>query len=369
MPLLVGVMSGTSLDGIDSVLVDFNESTPPSLVAQHYHPYSDALRRTLAHAVAAADLNVDQFGTLDVELAELISQCVLTLLNKAQVKASQVLAIGSHGHTLRHRPLLDLPFSWQIGDANIIAERTGVTTVADFRRRDVAAGGQGAPLVPAFHESVFSSPTESRVVLNIGGIANITVLPGRNAGKPVFGFDTGPGNAIMNDWIERHLNKPFDENGEWAKSGCSNAELLSVLLKDEYFSKPFPKSCGREQFNLHWLEERLFHFASLRASDVQATLIELTASSIATAIKASADTAREIFVCGGGAHNAYLMERLAAMSGLRVAKTDTIGVPADWVEAMAFAWLAWQTMQHRPGNIPSVTGAKRPVILGAIYPA
>ncbi|HET8705381.1 MAG TPA: anhydro-N-acetylmuramic acid kinase, partial [Pseudomonadales bacterium] len=277
--------------------------------------------------------------------------------------------IGSHGHTLRHRPLLDAPFSWQIGDPNVIAERTGITTVADFRRRDVAAGGQGAPLVPAFHAHVFGDEDFDRVVLNIGGIANVTILPDRKSQRPVRGFDTGPGNALLNDWTERHLGKSFDDNGNWARSGVVCDELLSELLKDTYFTKPVPKSCGREQFNLNWLEERLFHFPQLRACDVQATLVELTAATVALAIKAQASDARDLFVCGGGAHNAYLMERIAALSGLDAQKTEMLGVPADWVEAMAFAWLAWQTLERRTGNLPSVTGASRPVILGAIYPA
>ncbi len=369
MPLVVGVMSGTSLDGIDCALVDFDQFASPTLIAHHYHPYSDALRHLLADTIAASDLNVDQLGALDVELGELIAASVNELIETAKIDRKSVLAIGSHGHTLRHRPQLNFPFTWQIGDPNVIAERTGITTVADFRRRDIAAGGQGAPLVPAFHESVFSSAEQARVVLNIGGIANVTILPSKNSGADVFGFDTGPGNALLNDWIQRHQNSAFDENGDWAKSGICNSELLNHLMKNDYFSRSFPKSCGREQFNLNWLEECLFHFENLRACDIQATLVELTASTVADAIHAQQFNAEEIFVCGGGAHNQYLMSRLAALTGMKLNKTDSLGVPADWVEAMAFAWLAWQTMNNLPGNIPSVTGAKRATILGAIYPA
>jgi anhydro-N-acetylmuramic acid kinase len=368
--LFIGLMSGTSLDAIDAVLVDLASSTPQQ-IATHSHPLPAALRTqllTLCHGGTADELR--HMAELDVRLGHLFAEAALALLQRAAIPAAAVRAIGSHGQTVRHEPDGDIPFTVQIGDPNVIAHITGITTVADFRRRDIAAGGQGAPLVPAFHAAVLRSTEEDRVALNIGGMANITVLP-RDPQQTVTGFDTGPGNVLMDAWTARHLGTPQDNEGRWAGSAPRHAPLLAALLGDAYFQRPPPKSTGREHFNMTWLEARLALFdTEPEPAAVQASLVALTAQSCAAAIRHHAPHTQQVLVCGGGVHNVTLMQQLTdALPGMRVTSTQSLGLDPDWVEALAFAWLARQTLAGRPGNLPSVTGAKTPVVLGGIYSA
>jgi len=308
-------------------------------------------------------------GALDWQLGELFAESVTQLLAKSGIEAQQVQAIGSHGQTLRHHPHGPHPFTLQIGSPALIAQLSGITTVGDFRSRDIAAGGEGAPLVPAFHHAAFGKDGINRCMINIGGIANITLLPGERSSS-VNGFDTGPGNLLMNGWIARHRGEQFDHNGEWAASGAINQPLLRQLPSDKYFLRPSPKSTGREYFNLDWLDQQLAAFSPASAADVQATLCELTARSISEAISHCAVDYPEVYICGGGAHNRTLMARLQTLLAPRlVASSEEIGLHPDWVEAIAFAWLARQTLAGQPGNLPEVTGARQPVVLGAIYPA
>ena len=362
----VGLMSGTSLDGIDAVLVDFS-ADPPRLIEALSHPLPDTLRQRLTALCQPGGDEIERLGRADVALGELFAEAVQRLLTQTGIAATEVRAIGSHGQTIRHRP--EAGFTLQIGDPSRIAQRTGITTVADFRRRDLAAGGQGAPLVPAFHAALFRSPDISRAVLNLGGMANVTLLPA-GAAQPVTGFDTGPGNVLMDLWAQRHLGRPLDEGGAWAASGRVDEALLSRLLDDPYFRQPAPKSTGREHFNADWLAARLDESEhSPSAADVQATLCELTAVSVAEAVRRSGCDARELLVCGGGAHNDHLLARLRErLSPMTVATTDEHGLPADWVEAVAFAWLARETLAARHGNLPAVTGAREAVVLGSIHP-
>ena len=364
--LYIGLMSGTSADAIDVALVDLQFS--PKLIAQHSHPLPHDIRQQI-HALSLPDANeIDRMCTLDIELGQLFAQSSLDLLSKAKVAKHDVVAIGSHGQTIRHRPpgSPQGTFTLQIGDPNIIAELTGITTVADFRRRDMAAGGQGAPLVPAFHQAVFKSREHDRVILNIGGMANITWLP--TEGKTL-GFDTGPGNVLMDSWAQAHIGKSYDTNGEWASTGSVNPELLNLLLSDAFFLLPAPKSTGRENFNRTWLDSHLHTLPSQPvAVNVQATLLELTATSIANSINQLSPDKKEIFVCGGGAYNTRLMQRLAnLLTNSTVMSTSALGVDPQWIEAMAFAWLAQQTMHRKSGNLRAVTGANREVILGGVY--
>lgn len=369
--LYVGLMSGTSVDGIDAALVAIPDHSPfrPRLLHARFEAMPPGLRERILAICLPADNEIDRLGMLDVELGEHFAASALELLREAGVAPARVRAIGSHGQTVRHRPGKHHPFTLQIGDAHVIAERTGITTVADFRRRDIAAGGQGAPLVPAFHDAVFSEPGRARMVVNIGGMANVTWLPG-SRDEGVNGFDTGPGNVLLDAWHERHRGHRFDRDGAWAASGRIHDSLLARLLADPYFKEPPPKSTGRERFSIDWIDEQLALLdAECTPADVQATLAEVTARSIADAIRARAPAA-EVFLCGGGAHNSHLRHRIgAALPDCRVASTDAIGIDPDWVEAMAFAWLAHSTLEGKPGNLPAVTGARRAVVLGAIHPA
>lgn len=360
-------MSGTSMDAIDAALIEFHDHAV-ALVAHHTHPLPKALRASLLEAAHDAATPISHMTELDVQMGRLLADAALALLRHGGVSTAEIRAIGSHGQTIYHRPHGNTPTTLQIGDPNIIAEQTGITTVADFRRRDIAAGGQGAPMVPRFHHAVFHSATEDRVVINIGGIANITMLP-RDPATPVRGFDSGPGNALMNEWIHRHQGMTFDRNGVWAASGHVQPGLLNALLSDRYFAQPPPKSTGREHFNPRWLDDALrSHAAHLAPTDVQATLCELTAVSLACAIDEHAADSTRVLICGGGAHNAHLMTRLRARLAPRlVESTEQHGIPPQWVEAMAFAWLARQTLMQLPGNLPAVTGARHPVVLGAVY--
>lgn len=368
--LYLGLISGTSADGIDAALVQFDasgERLHATLRFGRTYPWPEALRRQLvALGQQAAMLTLDDIATLDVRIGEQFAQVALRALADAGVDPAAVRAIGSHGQTLRHGATRQPPFTLQLGDANVIAERTGITTVADFRRRDIAAGGQGAPLVPAFHAAMFRHPQHTRVILNLGGIANITVLP-QDITQTVTGFDTGPANVLLDGWTARHCGTAYDAGGRWAGGGTVLPALLERLLADAYFTQAPPKSTGREHFNLEWLEAQLV--GTEDPQDVQATLLELTARSVAQAVAGHAESAEEVLVCGGGAGNDILMQRLAFHLAPRAVHSSAIyGVEPQAVEAMAFAWLARQTLHGAPGNLPAVTGARHPVVLGGIYP-
>ncbi len=362
--LYIGLMSGTSLDGIDAGLVDFSDDQV-RVVAFHYQPFPAALRQEI-HRLSQPDHPVllADFGALDAHLGQLFAEATLTLLDKAGLSANQIQAIGSHGQTVFHAPNGDHGFSLQIADPNRIAEMTGITTIADFRRRDIAVGGQGAPLVPAFHQALFHTPTQTTTVLNIGGIANITVL----TDTQVLGFDTGPGNTFLDYWCANHLGQPFDAHGAWASRGQPLPELLAHLLDDVYFRAAPPKSTGKEYFSPAWLQQKLTPFMACRPEDIQATLCRFSADSIAEAILSHAQTSQRILICGGGVHNPQLLSYLQSRLPIPITSTAAFGIDPDHVEAIAFAWLARQNLHHKPGNLCSVTGAARPVVLGGLYP-
>jgi anhydro-N-acetylmuramic acid kinase len=365
--LYIGLMSGTSADGIDAALVDFSNKKP-RLLATHYTPYSQDLRQKVLELAKPGANEIHRLGELDITLAHAFADSVQELLSKANVTASSVHAIGSHGQTIRHSPDPALRYTLQIGDPNTIAARTGITTVADFRRKDIALGGQGAPLVPAFHHHLFAENTIDRAIVNIGGIANVTLLT-QSTRDSIIGFDTGPGNGLLDEWIQKHLAQPHDKDGAWAASGKINPALLDLLLSDEYFQIPPPKSTGREYFNEPWLQKNLRKTAdNISAADIQATLTEVTARSIIQSINKFMNQG-EIYICGGGAHNIHLISRLRNSSENRytIATTEKLGIHPDWVEAVAFAWLASQTMNKKSGNLPSVTGARQASILGGLY--
>jgi anhydro-N-acetylmuramic acid kinase len=363
----IGLMSGTSVDSIDAVLVTLEGASRFSLDASHQHPIPPSVKDEIHRLSVPGACDLDRLGELDTELGLLFAQAVQTLLDKAAVSPAEVTAIGSHGQTLRHRPRATRPFTLQIGNPAVVAEQTGITTAAYFRQRDLAAGGEGAPLVPGFHRWLFQAPEQDRVVLNIGGIANLTFLPA-DPSKAVTGFDTGPGNTLLDRWIEKMKSVSFDKDGAWAASGRLNETLLQRLLADPYFSAPPPKSTGREYFNLAWLPPALVQ--PLSPPDVENTLVELTACSIARAIQAHASTCKEVFVCGGGAFNDFLMSRLRNRLGnIPLDTTQKLGLAPEWVEACAFAWLAHRCVHGQPGNVPSATGARHEAILGAVFKA
>ena len=362
-------MSGTSMDGVDAVVVRLGDHTC-EILAAHQQAYPEALRTQLTVASRnPGSFSVDTLGSLDHWVAECFSSATSALLSRTGIDKSRVYAIGSHGQTVRHQPRATRPFTLQIGDPNIIAARTGITTVADFRRRDLALGGEGAPLAPAFHQWLFADRQQHRAVLNIGGIANVTLLPAGT--EATIGFDTGPGNTLLDAWIKENRSEEYDDAGAWAKSGTVLQKLLEQLMTDPYLSAAPPKSTGFEYFNLQWLRhatEQCRLSPSRAAEDIQATLAEFTAQSIADAIKKHAPRSGQVFVCGGGVHNDYLMTRLGEnMHGTPVSSTAECGLDPDWVEAAAFAWLAMQTLHNMPGNLPSVTGASRPAVLGGVF--
>ena len=364
--LYIGLMSGTSMDGIDAALVRFGDRSL-DVVATHQYDYPGPLRHALVAARSLPDLrHSEQVPDLHRLVGECFRDAALELLAGAGVDAASVRAIGSHGQTLRHAPDAAAPFSLQIGDPDIIAAGTGVATIADFRRADIELGGQGAPLAPAFHEWLFRRDGTTRVVLNIGGIANITVLFGDD--RPAIGFDTGPGNTLLDAWISEQGIAAFDSGGDWSASGNVIDKLLQSLLTDPYFRAAAPKSTGFEYFNLDWLAPSLAD--DYDATDIQSTLCELTARTIADAIRAAAPDAGSVLVCGGGVHNADLMTRLgSALGGMDVLPTAAAGLDPDWVEAAAFAWLAMRASEGLPGNLPSVTGAAKRAVLGTLHPA
>jgi anhydro-N-acetylmuramic acid kinase len=363
MGLYLGLISGTSMDAIDAALVDFDVA-PLRIIATSATPFAPALkRRLLALIENAGSVALDEVGQIDVELGSAFAQAAHELMRSAGVGAGQVTAIGSHGQTLRHRPDLAAPFTWQIGDPNTLAEMTGVTVVADFRRRDVAAGGQGAPLLPVFHDQFFRSDSEDRVIANLGGIANMTIL---TRDSSVTGFDTGPANRLLDAWISLHEGHEFDAGGAWAATGRIDDTLLRELLDEPYLRLAPPKSTGRELFNLPWLQSKL-GLNPRQACDVQATLQQFTASSLADAVRQYAPGAA-LYVCGGGAHNVSLLEAIALLiAPNRVAGTDTLGLDPDYVEAVAFAWFAKRTLEGLTSSAGGVTGAKGARILGGVY--
>ena len=370
--LYIGLMSGTSMDGIDAALVDFSQN-PPILCATLETKLPSELKNTLLKLCQPGDNEIDTMGAADISLGVAFADAANTLIQQAGINASDVIAIGSHGQTIRHRPPQKTnhtsAFTLQIGDPNTIAELTGVTTVADFRRRDISAGGHGAPLAPAFHAHVFSSKENYRVAVNIGGISNITLLPGSKGSEtPVIGFDTGPGNGLMDAWIQQQQSKPYDHNGEWAAKGSIHQELLAQLLQHPFLQEAAPKSTGREDFNIDWLNKELSAY-SLDAIDIQATLAEFTAKSLGDQINKHAPSNSEVIICGGGAYNPHLISRIQVhLPDHQVNTSDHYDLPACWIEAMAFAWLAEQRIENKSGNLPSVTGASGHRTLGAIYP-
>jgi anhydro-N-acetylmuramic acid kinase len=358
--LYIGLMSGTSMDGIDAALVDFS-ATQPKLISTHAHLWPEAIRQALIKARDLPDSKLSSLQELDIQTAKIFAEASIKLLEKTSYKAQDITAIGNHGQTIRHRPDIDKPFSLQIGNAKTLASLTGIDVVSDFRTADIKAGGQGAPLVPAFHQAIFSNEKSNRVIVNIGGIANITVLPKAN-NQTVIGFDCGPGNTLMDAWVTQHKQQPYDSDGHFAASGKTNARLLANLLMDHYFQMPPPKSTGFEYFNLDWLHT--YDINNVDSADVQSTLNDLTATSIIRAINQYAEMTDEIYICGGGVHNRTLMQQLQAMTKYPVATTEALDIHPDWVEAMAFAWLAYQNTHQQTGNLPAVTGAGKSVILG-----
>ena len=414
--LFIGLLSGSSMDAVDAALVSFEDPNQPKLLYTETYPIPADFKSQCLKLSQHGQGSIDEFGSLDAMAGELFSAAVLHLLKQANVKAEQIRAIGSHGQNLRHRPNAIPPFSLQIGDPNIIAERTGILTIADFRRRDLAAGGQGAPLAPGFHAVVFGHPTENRVIVNIGGISNITLLPRSeppkspheeviSAGfvdnsKKIIGFDTGPGNCLMDSWAEKYWSVPFDDEGKIAAQGMVDQTLLEVCLNDPYFNTAPPKSTGREYFNLGWLAKKMDILSLgvnrnsenenqslnenqnldtenlqngprptclIAPEDIQATLLYLTATSLSNMINVYAEKNAQVFICGGGACNTYLMQTLNHLLQRPVQSTEALGIAPEWVEAMLFAWLAKQTLSGKSGNCPSVTGAKHAIPLGGIF--
>ncbi|MBS0227824.1 MAG: anhydro-N-acetylmuramic acid kinase [Proteobacteria bacterium] len=367
--LFLGLMSGTSVDGIDAGLVRFHgdgAQARPELVFGRTYPWQETMRtRLVVLGQRAAALTLEAIGELETAIGLAFANAARMALQDSGFAPAAVTAIGAHGQTLAHRPTGALPFTLQLGDANLIAEHTGIAVIADFRRRDVAAGGHGAPLVPAFHAAILRDAGEQRAVLNLGGIANFTLLPAQG---PVRGFDTGPANALLDAWCLRHTGQPFDAGGAFAAQGHVNSALLARLLGEPWFDLPPPKSTGRDQFHLEWVEAALT--GAEAPADIQATLLALTARSVADALARTQPDTRRVIVCGGGVHNPVLLAALAeAMPEAVVESSAVHGLNPDFVEAMAFAWLAREHLAGRPGNLPTVTGAAGPRVLGALYPA
>lgn len=358
-------MSGTSMNGIDAVAVEIADGEFKRVHSHVTRAYPLELRDALMRlALESPAITLAQLADLDAAVADCFAQATHQLLNAAELKAEDIRALGSHGQTVFHRPNGHASSSLQLGDPNRIAAGTGITTVADFRRRDLAEGGQGAPLAPAFHHALFADATEARCVVNIGGIANVTLLPDCSR-EHVLGYDTGPGNGLMDEWSQQHLHKTYDAAGHWAESGHIHTDLYQALYADTYFSAATPKSSGRDYFNLNWAQTRFPALPQLEPADVQRTFCELTAATVATA--AQAGRSRRLLVCGGGSENDFLMQRLRACFGGRVEPTDAHGLDAMHVEAAAFAWLAMRTLSGLSGNLPSVTGARREAVLGGVY--
>ena len=363
--LFIGLMSGTSTDAIDAALVDLT-GDDLEIIDYRQYPLEAGLQKSLRDISPSS--SIEAISELDCLVGRCFGRAALSLLEVNGAGPDQVRAIGSHGQTILHLPRATPPRTMQVGDPNLIASLTGITTIADFRRADMAAGGQGAPLAPAFHAWKFRTGQVKRVVLNIGGIANITILPA-DPGEDVRGFDTGPGNTLMDAWVQQRLGRSYDEQGRWAATGSVRQDLLDQALSDPYFTAPPPKSTGKDDFNLAWLAAHTERTGNpCRDEDIQATLLELTAVSIAEAISAYAPGTEELLACGGGMHNPVLMQRLQSLlPGIAVKSTGDYGVNPDSVEAVTFAWLARQRLDNIPANLPSVTGAGRAAVLGAVY--
>jgi anhydro-N-acetylmuramic acid kinase len=361
----IGLMSGTSIDSVDAAAVDLTEGQI-KLIGSHSHPIPEQLRKDILNLCLPGRDTVQLYAETDRALGELFANAALALMDKLKLNPANILAIGSHGQTIRHSAPSQITngYSQQIGDANIIAARTGCSVVADFRRKDIALGGQGAPLVPAFHRQLFFSPQKNRVVANIGGIANITIL---NTNGDCSGFDTGPGNMLLDAWCQQHTGNAYDDDGNWGASGAVDNALLSKLKAHPFLAQTTPRSTGREEFNLPWLKQQLQHF-HLSPEDIQATLTAFTAQTLADCINNLDTPIDEVFVCGGGAFNGQLMAQLqSCLHNSELQSTAQLGLDPNWVEACAFAWLAKQRMENKAGNLPAVTGATRETILGAVY--
>ena len=361
--LYIGLISGTSVDGVDAALVSFAQGAP-ALLCSHLHPFPDALRQDIQNLFRPSNNEIDRLGECDIAVGEIFAEAVESLLGKAGRNAGQIRAIGCHGQTIRHRPLAKRPFTLQIGNPYVIAARTGIDVVWDFRRRDMAQGGQGAPLAPLFHQAFLASPDESRVVLNLGGIANVTLLPAD--GRMPVAFDTGPANGLMDAWIQLQRQQSFDAGGQWAATAAADSKLLQQFLAEPYFQLPAPKSTGKELFHLPWAQQiaNLEHYA---ADVIQATFLALSTESIATAIEMLGGCER-VLACGGGVHNHTLVTALQQRLGIPVESTAKAGIEPDWVEAMAFAWLAQCHLNNQALVTGPFTGATAPVLLGSLVP-
>lgn len=360
----LGLISGTSVDGVDGVLAEFGDRECHIVHARTF-AYPPRIAERLKTLIESPSSALAELGALDVAVGRYFADCALALAREAGIEPAAIAAIGHHGQTVFHEPDGPEPFSMQLGDPSSVAAITGVDTVADFRALDVAVGGQGAPLVPAFHDWLFRSKSQPRVLINLGGIANLTLL---TPGTDTIGFDTGPASTLLDAWIQRCLDSPYDEGGQWARSGRPDRTLLERMLQDPYFDREPPKSTGRERFNASWLDRALADLEKPPAeADIQATLVELTAMTIVAGIERTAPPDAELIVCGGGAHNAYLLERLGARADRAVRTTAALGLDPDWVEGAAFAWLARARLRGEPGNVPSVTGARQSVVLGGLY--
>lgn len=363
--IYIGLISGTSADGIDAIAVQFEKNHQPKQIGSLAYPLDPSLREQIFDIQSRA-IELEDIGQLDSLIGEVFAKAALELIDTHSLKKEDIKAIGSHGQTIKHNSEAKFPYSIQLGNPSIIAERTSITTVADFRRRDMAAGGQGAPLVLAFHQA-WLGQLENAAVLNMGGIANITVLS-HNHTEPKLGFDTGPANTLLDAFIYKHLQKPYDEDGAWAKDGTAHTALLNSLLKHPYFRKDPPKSADISQFNLKWLENFINMFPEISPQDVATTLVELTIRSIIHSLKTWAPEVQQVIACGGGCKNTFLMQELARrLQPAKLTTTNSFGLDIDWIEAAAFAWLAKQTLNKQPGNAPLSTGAQRSCILGGVY--
>lgn len=358
-------MSGTSADGVDAALVNIKNDTL-IVISTRSTPFSPSTREAILEACDLKPLRAEQVPELDSELAHCYAESVTSLLEETKLNASDIVAIGNHGQTVNHAPDATPPFSLQIGNAKLLADLTDINVVSDFRSADMAAGGQGAPLAPIIHNHLLRSSTENRVVVNLGGIANITILP-KDLNETVTGFDTGPANGLMDYWINKHLSKNYDQDGAWAANGIVQEKLLMQLLDDDYFKLSPPKSTGREHFNASWLERKLEHYGQINPQDVQATLCQLTATSLTNDIKRYAADCSTLIVCGGGSHNKELLSRLQQqLPEATIESSAKHGIDPDFVEAIAFAWLAYRHMNNLSGNLPSVTGASKETVLGKL---
>lgn len=361
----IGLISGTSVDGIDAIAVQFDAQNQPTQIASLNYPIDDSLRSQI-FSIQSGPVQLEAIGQLDTHLGLVFAQAANQLIESNKIDRNDIVAIGCHGQTVKHDPECNYPYTIQLADPSVIAEKTSITTVTDFRRRDIAAGGQGAPLVPAFHQS-WLGQSKNTAVLNMGGIANITVLS-ENEAEPRLGFDTGPANTLLDAFIHKHLGKTFDENGDWAREGTSHTALLKSLLKHPYFRKSPPKSADISQFSLKWLDNFIKMFPDVTPQDVATTLVDLTITSISEAVKKWSPEVTHVVACGGGCKNLFLMEELSKrLLPVNLTTSDTLGLGVDWVEAAAFAWLAKQTLERQPGNSPRATGAHHPCILGGIY--